>query len=235
MSDNLIPTPVPLPVEPPLKKPRSSQDQAKANLISTRYTSLIAIQGQLEATRRLAPRGYDTLGLAEGITICTLCQEKFNARQLAMEARDGLGRRYRRTNQDVHDFYAEFARIASKAFKDNPEARAAVVIPARELRDQERFLTNVTVAYTAALTRSTYLAILSKRGYTQEVLQAALTSLQNVRQLSADFANEQGNAILATRQRDEAIKALNVWWREFNATAQVAFKDRPDLLKLLEE
>jgi hypothetical protein len=37
-----------------------------------------------------------------------------------------------------------------------------------------------------------------------------------------------------TAERKAAVKALKTWWAEFYATTQVALKERPDLLGLLE-
>ena len=231
MSDN----PTPQTVEPPVRKPHSAQDQVKANLINARRTSLLAVQGNAEAVTRLDARGYGQAGLEEGLAACDTAQTTFDARQLAMDERSAASRIMKKLDKEAHEDYAGFSRIATKVFQTNPTAKAAVVIPARDLKDQEKFLSNTTAAYNTALTRSTYLAALSKRGYTQEVLQAALQKLQALSQASAAFETAKAAAMRATQERDAAIKALTLWWSEFSATAQVVFKDRPDMVRMLEE
>ena len=219
--------------EPPAKKPHAPQDQRDANLINTYRTRLTAISGQTEAVASLRIRGYAETDFDEGFGACDLAQEKFNARQLAKDEKDAASTLLRRAEKAARTGYADFSKIASKVFKDNPTAKAAVVIPSRLLVDQEKFLTNVEAAYNAALTRVTYQAALNKRGYTAEALQAEQAKLKALTQASAAHEAAQQAATRATAERVAAMKALNAWWSEFNTTAQVALKDRSDLLGLL--
>jgi hypothetical protein len=230
MTDN----PNPPPSEPPVKKPRAAQDQADANLINTYRTRLTAIGSNTEAVTLLTPRGYNKVGLDEGIAACNLAQEKFNARQLAMDEKDAASKALKKADKAARTGYADFAKIAAKVFKENPTAKAAVVISARQLTDQEKFLTNVEAAYNAATTRTTYQAALSKRGYTAEAIQAEQDKLKAVTTASAAYETAKQAATRATAERVAAMKILTAWWGEFNATAQVALKDRSDMLRLLE-
>jgi hypothetical protein len=229
MTDN----PTPEPIEPSPKKPRATQDQTDANLINTYRTRLTAILNQVEALASLQARGYDKAGLAEGIAACDLAQEKFNARQLAMDEKSSTSKAAKQAEKAARTGYADFAKIAAKVFKDNPTAKAAVVVSSRQLTDQEKFLTNVEAAYNAVTARVTYQAALSKRGYDAVAIQAEQAKLKAVTATSAAFETAKQAATRATAERVAAMKALNAWWSEFNVTAQVALKDRSDLLRLL--
>jgi hypothetical protein len=87
--------------------------------------------------------------------------------------------------------------IICPGLREDENLRGLVIISA----NSSEFI-NVEAAYNTTLARSTYLAALSKRGYTAE--------------------------------RKAAVKALKTWWDEFYATAQVALKDRPELLGFLD-
>jgi len=219
--------------EPPVKKPHAPQDQRDANLINTYRTRLTAISNQTEAMASLRTRGYANGEFDEGFGACDLAQEKYNARQLAMDEKDTASRILRRAEKAARMGYADFSKIAAKVFKDNPTARAVVVIPSRLLTDQEKFLTNTTAAYNVVTTRVTYQAALAKRGYTAEAIQAEQAKLTALTQASAAHEAASQAATRATAERRAAMKALNTWWSEFNVTAKVALKDRPDLLGLL--
>ena len=230
-------TPTPQPVEPaPVKPraPRSAQDQADANLINTYRTRLTAAQGHPDLVALMQPRGYGAEGLLDGLNACDLAQTTFNARQLALDTKGTAAKAFKAADSAARAGYADFSRIAAKVLADNPTAKAALVIPARLLRDQDKFLTNVEAAYNTALARTTYLAALSKRGYTAEAIQAELAKLKAWTQASADYDTAVQAATRTTAERKAAVKALKTWWAEFYATAQVALKDRPDLLGLLE-
>ena len=226
-------SPIPQPAEPPAKKPHAAQDQATANLINTCRTSLTAAGGHAALLALTGSRGYDAAGLAEGLAACNLAQDKFNARQIAMDNKRVAAKALKVADAAARTGYADFSRIAAKVFQDNPTAKAAVIIPARQIQDQDKFLTTVDGAYNTALARSTYLAALSKRGYTQAALQAEQAKLQALTQASAANEAALAAATRATTERNAAVKALKTWWAEFYATAQVALKDRPDLLGLL--
>ena len=229
MTDN----PNPQPPEPSPKKPRAAQDQADANLVNTYRTRLIAIAASPDALAALTVRGYDKAGVEEGLDACDLAQEKFNARQLAMDEKDTASKAAKKADKAARNGYADFVSIASKVFKENPTAKAAVVIPSRQIQDQEKFLTLVEAAYNAVSTRTTYQAALNKRGFTAEAIQAEQDKLKAVTATSAAFEAAKQAATRATAERVAAMKALNRWWEEFNATAKVVLKDRPDLLALL--
>jgi hypothetical protein len=229
MTDN----PTPLPVEPSPKKPRATQDQTDANLINTYRTRLTALASDATVMTSLTPRGYDRAGLAEGLAACDLAQEKFNARQLALDEKSAASKAAKQADKAARDGYADFAKIAAKVFKDNPTAKAAVIVSSRQLTDQEKFLTNVEAAYNTVTARVTYQAALAKRGYTAEAIQAEQAKLAALTEASAAHEAAKQAATRATAERSAAMKALNTWWGEFNATAKVALKDRPDLLGLL--
>ena len=226
--------PTPKPVEPKPRAPRSAQDQADANLINTYRTCLTAAQGSPDFIALMKSRGYDGAGLLEGVQGCDLAQGAFNTRQLAMDTKDTSSKVYKAADSAARSGYTDFSRIAGKVMAANPTAKAALVIPARLLKDQEKFLTNVEAAYNTALTRSTYLAALSKRGYTAEAIQAEQAKLKALTQASAAYDIAAKAATRTTAERKAAVKALKTWWDEFYATAQVALKDRPDLLGLLD-
>ena len=233
MADTPTPQPAaPIPAKP--RVPRSPQDQADANLINTYRGCLTAAQGSSDLVALMQPRGYDAAGLQDGLDSCDQAQSAFNARQLALDAKGTVSKAFKAADSAARTGYTDFSRIAAKVMAANPTAKAALVVPARLLKDQEKFLTNVEAAYNTALARSTYLAALGKRGYTAEAIQAELAKLTALTQASAAYDTAAQAATRTTADRKAAVKALKTWWAEFYAVAQVALKDRPDLLGLLE-
>ncbi len=230
-------SPLPQPSEPAPKAPRKSpaaQDQETANTINVLRSRLQAISGNDDAATRLELRGYGLPGLQEGLGSVTTAQSKFDLRQQAMGAEDTAAADFKSAEAAARDGYKAFSGIATKALADLPAARATIVIAARELKDQDKFLTNVEAAYKAALADSAALTKLTKRGYDTAGVQAELAKLKTMSQANSDFVAAQQAAKLALTEREAAYKALKVWWGEFYATAQVCLKDRPDLLSLLD-
>lgn len=100
--------------------------------------------------------------------------------------------------------YKSFSGIAAKALAANPPAKAALVIPARNVEDQEIFLTTVEAAYRTALADGLSLATLGKRGYNAASIQAELDNLKAVSQAKADYLTAQQTAELALDRREAA-------------------------------
>ena len=70
---------------------------------------------------------------------------------------------------------------------------------------------------------------LARRGYNQAAIEAEQARLDAVTQTNSAHETAKAAAVRATTDRDAAAKALDDWWAEFRAVAQVALKDRPDL------
>ena len=124
-------------------------------------------------------------------------------------------------------------KIARAVFKDNATAQGNLGVTGRVPDDQEKFLTLASAAYASALSHSTYMTALARRGYNQEAIEAEQARLEAVTQTNSAHETAKAAAVRATTERDAAAKALDDWWAEFRAVAQVALKDRPDFLGLL--
>ena len=90
--------------------------------------------------------------------------------------------------------------------------------------DQEKFLTIASAAYASALSHSTYMTALGRRGYNQAAIEAEQARLEAVTQTNSAHETAKAAAVHATTQRDGAAKALDDWWAEFRAVAQVALR-----------
>jgi len=220
------PTPAP-------KRARASQDQALANKINQYRTSLTSAQGNAELVTLLQPRGYDGEALAAGLSLCDAAQAAFNARQDAQAAQKQAAKAAGAADEAARAGFNDFRKIARAVFKDNASAQGNLGVTGRVPDDQEKFLTLASAVYTSALSHSTYMTALARRGYDQAAIEAEQARLDAVTQTNSAHETAKAAAVRATSDRDAAAKALDDWWAEFRAVAQVALKDRPDFLGLL--
>jgi len=221
------------PTPAPKKRTRSAQDQKAANTLNTRRTGLVAVIGSPDALALLGPRGFDKPGLSEGLTMADTLQAAFNDRQLAVDTADVAAVKLAVTDAAARTGFKDFRKVANGVFKTNETARTTLNLAGRISDDRQKFMTAADTVYAAALSRSTYLTALSKRGYTEATLQAERAKLAALTTAEAAFKLADEAATRATAQRKAAAKAFDTWWAEFTATASVALKDRPDLLGLL--
>jgi len=222
MTDETTPTPEPTPKK---KRTRSAQNQQTINTLNQRRTALTAVLDNADAQARLDKRGYDTASLTEGLKQGDALQLLITDRQLAMDTRDAAFAALAAADRDLRTGLKSFRRIAGGVFQTNPAARATLGLGARIPDDRQKLIGLCETTYQAVLTRSTYLAAVSKRGYDEAALNAELDKSAALRTIEA--------ATRATAQRKAAAKTFDLWWKEFTATASVACQDRPDLLGLL--
>ncbi len=204
--------------------------QALANRINEYRTALTAAQSSAELGDLLAGRGYDAAALTAGLTLCDAAQSAFNVRQQALAAQTEAASAARDADAAARAAFDDYRKIARAVLKDNPAARRALGVEGRAPDDRERFLTAAEAAYAAALSNSTALSALSRRGYNQAALQAEQGKLAALTTASAAHDAAQAAAKRATAEREASAKTLDNWWNEFRVVARVALKDRSDLL-----
>ncbi len=207
----------------------ASQDQALANRINQYRGALILARDSSELLSLLQPRGYDDAALAAGIALCDAAQVAFTARQSAQAAQQAAQLAEQAARQVARDGFQDFRKIARAVFRADPAAQTALGATGRVPSDQEKFLTLATAAYAAVLEHSDYLAALTQRGLDQSVIQAEQAKLEALVQANAAHEVAKAAAMRATAERNAAAKAMDDWWAQFRAIAQVALKDRPDL------
>jgi hypothetical protein len=230
MSDTETPQPEPA---PKARRSPASQDQAQANRLNEYRQWLTAGRANADLVSRMSPRGFDDAGLAEGLGRCDTAQAAFNARQAAKDALSEAAKEQKRAESEARNGYAAFRKIATPLFKDNATAKAALIVSDRQLDDVQKFLTTIETVYTTALSRVTYLQVLKRRGYDEAGVQAELAKLKVWTQARAGYLAADEAAQRAKAERDAAMKALDAWWAEFKAVAEVTLKDRSDLSGLL--
>jgi len=65
---------------------------------------------------------------------------------------------------------------------------------------------------------------LARRGYNQAAIEAEQARLDAVTQTNSAHETAKAAAVRTTTDRDAATKALDDWWAEFRAVAQVALR-----------
>jgi len=99
-------------------------------------------------------------------------------------------------------------------------------------KDKQQFVTTARASYIAAQNEP-YQTALAALGYSKEIIDAALATLDAMTKADEVQAAAIGAATQATARRNDAIKALKAWMQLFDRVARVALKQRPDLRKKL--
>ncbi len=113
-----------------------------------------------------------------------------------------------------------------------PADHTALGLAGAVTRDAQKFLTLARASYTTAQATA-YQPALATYGYPATALAAALATLDALS--TADQAQNVaiGAAKQATADRDQAVKTLEAWVKQFKRIATVALRAQPALAKKL--
>lgn len=180
--------------------------------------------------KKLSACGYDRKRLQEGKAL----NEKAQLLQLAKQER--YGARIESTKMLESDtsltkaIYNEHVALARIVFKNRPGMQEKLQISGRRKYGREEWLAQAIAFYSKTEEIGEAMA---KFGITQEVL------TQTGAMVEALFAARQqqmqriGEAQHATDQRDEALREMDDWMKDFRIAARLALKDTPQLLEVL--
>jgi hypothetical protein len=222
--------PTPTPSTP--KRGRSNQDQAMADRIAAAQQMLALAQSDSELAALLAARGYDAGRLAAGMARQSAAQTAFTDRQSASAGQTQATAALTAAAAAARRAYNDFRATARVIFKE-PAVSQALGLAGAAPDDLQKFITAARASYDVALTTPAYLTELARFGYGQASLEAARGLLDGL--VIAETAQETAKAaaVQATRQRDEAVAALDAWLRQFRTVAKIATRGRPDLAQRL--
>jgi hypothetical protein len=127
--------------------------------------------------------------------------------------------------------YKEHLTIARFAFRNDPYLQGQLELKGGRKSDWAGWLGQVGDFYTKAETLA--LPALKKQGVTAEEIARGNAMAQALTAAYEDKKSTKGNAQSSTKKRDEVLKAIDVWIRNFKKVAQVALQDDPQLLEVL--
>jgi len=207
------------------------QDQRIADRISANGQLIEAARNDPEIAAIVAGYGYDDPAFDIGEGLQRAAQDAFNARQMAMAARDQAALELKEARAAVHRTYADFRRVARAVYTDTTD-RTALALRGSIPNDDQKFLTLVRASYAAAAI-APYQTRLATYGYPVETLTDMVAELDTFS--AADDAQNTAAAAAkqATANRNAAVKEMDAWMRQFTAIARVSLKDRPDLIDKL--
>ena len=227
-------TPTPIPTAPPTTKTpsvRAEQDQRIANAITEAGQIIEMIRKNAELSAALEPRGYDAAKLTEGNSLQTAAQRAYAARQSAPAAQRDRSNDLQRVEDRARRSYTDF-RETVRAVYPQATDRGALGLSGKVPVDVQKFITAARASYAAAET-SPQAAELSKFGWPQARLDAALEELDGLSAAESSFKAAQGAAMQARADRDAAFAALAGWVKQFRRIAKLALRDQPGLSRMV--
>ncbi len=207
---------------------KASVDQ---RLVAARIT-IDAVLADNALQEVLAPYGYDHTELLRGQALREQAQS-LNLQRGARVGEQAAATHARDTARaQAHASYMRHLRLARVALRDEPAMTQALDLRARK-RTAIGWLAQARRFYANLLADAAIVEKLAARGVTYAALIAAQGQVEVVETQLVQREHRRSLAREATHARDTAVRALDVWMRDFLAIARVALADQPQMFDRL--
>lgn len=174
--------------------------------------------------------GYDRKKLRIGKVNC----EQANLLQLAKQKK--YGSQFDATDTLKGEFeavkiqYDEHRALAKLAFKGQRGTLEKLQLNGARKRNKEEWIAQAMAFYNSSAEIE---EVIGRYGVSPEALAQTKAMLEALSSARQQQLQKIGEAQSATQKRDEAIKTMDTWMKEFRSVARIALKDNPQLLEAL--
>jgi hypothetical protein len=225
MSDAVEPTPKP-------SRRKSDQDQEIADFNTASAQYLDTVTGDAEIAAALEGRGYGAARLTEGRTLQQTLQAAITHRQTMIGSQGTAGSGLSGAGEDARLAFKDYRETVQSIAAFTADDRKALGASGEILKDRQKFITQARAAYDNARLPA-YAPTLAEFGYPANALAAARATLDTYSKADTDQNAVGGDATKATADRNAAYEELKTYMKQLKGIANVALRQRPDLLKKL--
>lgn len=181
----------------------------------------------------LSTYGYPASKIADGIALHADAEKK------QKDQVKEYGEQYTATDAlhnailAVSIVYIEHLELARIAFKKQRGVLSELAANGERKKTQDGYLSDATTFYKNLLDKPAYVAAMAKYGQTEEILNDGFELVKTANNKLAEQRKEQGEAQTATKNRDIAVNLFSEWYTDFIGVAQIALKNKPELLEIL--
>ncbi|MEK6478443.1 hypothetical protein WJR50_12945 [Catalinimonas sp. 4WD22] len=184
---------------------------------------------QQEIQKKMGLHGFNPKRFLEGDGLLTEAKGWQNQMINLYGDKQEIASQLKSQEQEAFDTFMDHVATVKYVFRKEPSTLAKFNVQ-KVSRSVKVWVQQANFFYTKA---EEYADILSAQGLSAEVLAQTKAMVQAVADARNQRMMRKGEAEEATRMRNESIKALKIWMRDFRYIARIALKDSPQLLEAL--
>lgn len=189
------------------------------------------IKTQQELKTELAEYGYDDTEVAKGKTLYDKAFAEYQKNIKETQEETSAYHSFSQKLEELTSIYATDRKKARIIFKDQNDTLTNLRLKGRTAVSISTIMDNIRVFYSTLQQNSELLQSLNRLKINENHITTLLQKLAEVEKAYADYTKEKGESQQATKNKNEAIKELEKWVREFYAVAKIALEDKPQLLE----
>lgn len=189
------------------------------------------LQTQEIIKTEMAEYGYDATEIAKGKTLYDTANALY-LKNIKEDQEETVSHAvFSKNFEQLVTVYKKDRKKAKIIFKDELEKLKVLKLQGLMPRRQAELLSTIEVFYTTLQQSENLKTPLNRLKITDEHITSQLAQFTQTNASYSDYVREKGENQDATKHKEEAIKALEEWMREFYSIAKIALEDHPQLLE----
>lgn len=172
----------------------------------------------------LATVGFDAAKMDEGDALLRVAQDLHMRQPAAYGKQIAATEQMRDAWKAADKTVAVHRKLAKLALRDDAQARVELLLNERRKTALDGWLAQTELFYANALDSDEIMAALGRYRVTEAALVGGQTAVSHIAHLRAVQQQRKAAARRATKQRNDALKALRDWHRDFRAVAKIALE-----------
>lgn len=189
------------------------------------------VEEQQEIKSEMESYGYDTQKINEGKALYDAALRLFNQSKQKTEDEKLVYAQFSKAYDEVATIYKKHRKVAKVVLLHHEEFASAFRVKKAESQAYLQWMDDTETFYNQIKRESAVKAKLIQLKLTDEVADAQLAKLEEVKKLRAKYEKERGESQQATKDKNAAFQAISEWMREFYAVAKIALDEKPQLLE----
>jgi len=181
----------------------------------------------------VAKFNYDKEALERGKSLLEKATELHRRQIREYNEQFAATRQYNKVFERAHEQYMDYVKIARITFKNDADTYHRLGLFGERSRKFVNWLPQVRRFYREALEDAQILEALRQWNITRKDLESGLVLMEETVEAHDAQVRESGEAQQATQDRDAAIDALYEWTDDYQTIAEIALKNKPQLLEKL--
>lgn len=213
------------------KKMATRPTKSEGQMLQDAGIALANVETQPQVASLMAEVGYDADEIRVGKQLLQAAQQYFDSSKKENDETSGAHVIFETKRKELSVVYNRHRKIAKVVFRSNPVIMSRLRIDGTIPQAYTNWLIDVKKFYAEATTDPAISAATSRLKLTPANFTSAAALIPPLEDARTNYIRESGESQQATKDKDAALAALDVWMKEFYAVAKIALEDHPQLLE----
>lgn len=209
----------------------TSRNASEAQTLENYRVALENVEIQPEIAAQMADFGYDTIKIAEGKALLATTRQKFDFNKTESQETVVARAAFDTNLAALSSTYSSHRKKAKVVFRNEETILVNLALKGSMPQAYIPKMETIKTFYNTLQANTTLLDRLLILKVTAADVTAALTLFTETEASRAAYLIEVGESQNATKTKDTAFAAIDIWMRDFYAVAKIALEDSPQLLE----